>query len=362
MTVSRARRVMGRAEGVDALVIVNSQDPYLDPSFRYLTDNLSGLFEGCLLVLQPDGSMDAVVSRMEEVSARRGEGRVHVYQTLKEREEIIINLLDGARRIGINSGSITVRSAESLQALLPTVELVDVSEAISSTRSIKDEREISRIREACRISSLVANEIPSLLYEGITEMEASNQIDTMLRDRGGHGNAFHTIVGFGEGSAEPHHDPSQRALRKGDVVLVDFGCRFEGYCSDLTRTLFFGEPDPKLARAFTTVHRAKQEGVSRIKAGAKASEIDASARKTIDDSEFKGLFTHSFGHEIGMSVHEGGSLSSRSTLVLRAGMVVSAEPGIYIDGLGGVRIEDTVLVLEDGCEPLTGFDQHFTVI
>lgn len=362
MTVSRAKRVMSRAEGVDAVVIVNSQEPYLDPTFRYLTDNQSGLFEGCLLILHPDGSMDAVVSRMEEASARRGEGRVHTYQTLKEREALITELLQGCRRIGINSGFITVRNADSLQTLLPSSELVDASEAISATRSIKDDREISRIREACRISSMVADRIPSLLHEGVTEMEVRNQIDIMMRDGGGHDNAFHTIVAFGEGAAEPHHDPSQRALRKGDVALFDFGCRFEGYCSDLTRTVFFGQPDPRLAKAYATVSKAKQEGMSLIRAGAKASDVDAQARKVIDDSEFKGLFTHSFGHEIGMSVHEGGSLSSRSALILRAGMVVSSEPGIYIDGLGGIRIEDTVLVLEDGCEPLTDFNQSMTVI
>jgi Xaa-Pro dipeptidase len=362
MRDSRAKKVMGRAEGVDSLVIMNGQDPYLDPTYRYLTDNQSGLMEGCLLTVFPDGSMDSVVSRMEEGSARLGGGRVHVYQSQKEREDLILDLLQDSRRIGINSGSLTVRSANYLQSLLPQAELVDVSEAISATRSIKDEREIGRIRRACQISSSVAEEMPSFLQDGVTEREVKAMVEMRLQEKGGHGNAFATIVAFGENSAEPHHYPSDRALRKGDVVLTDFGCRYEGYCSDLTRTVFFGKPDRHLAKAYATVLKAKRSATASIRAGVGAMDVDGIARGIIDESEFQGLFTHSFGHEIGMNVHEGGSLGQRSSLVLKEGMVVSAEPGIYIDGHGGIRVEDTILVLEDGFEPLTDFDQNLTVV
>jgi len=353
---------MIRAEGVDCIAIMNAQEPYIDPTFHYLTENQSGLFENCLILVFPDGKMDVVVSRMEERSARRGKGDVHVYSTLKEREDIIRELLEGIRRIGINSSSVTMRTAEALQKTVPLTELVDISEAVSLTRSVKERSEIENIRKACKITSEVAQEIPDLMIDGLTEREVRTIIDMKLRERGGHGNAFDTIVAFAENASEPHHDPQDRKLRPGEVALFDFGCTYDGYCSDLTRTVFRGVPPARLSRAYDTVLKAKMAGMSKIKAGVKAFEVDIAARNIIDNSEFEGLFTHSFGHEIGMSVHEGGSLNRKSNLVLRANMVVSAEPGIYIDGLGGVRIEDTVLVLEDGCEALTDFDQELTVI
>lgn len=362
MSTSRSKLLMMRAEGVDCLAIMNAQQPFLDSTFHYLTENQSGSFENCLLLVFPDGRMDVIVSGMEEKSALKGKGNVHVYNTLKEREETIKELIQGVRRIGVNSGSVTMRTAESFQKLNSSIELVDVSEAISLTRSIKDSTEIESIRKACKITSAVAQEIPNLIREGLTEIEVRNIIDIKLREKGGHGNAFKTIVAFADNASEPHHEPQDRALRSGDIALFDFGCTYEGYCSDLTRTIFCGPPKQRLSHAYETVQMSKIAGMEIIKDGVKACEVDIAARKVIDSSEFQGLFIHSFGHEIGMSVHEGGSLSRKSNLILRKNMIVSAEPGIYIDGLGGIRIEDTVLVLEDGCEALTDFNQELTVI
>ncbi len=353
---------MEAAEGIDLLVIANGQEPFMDPNFRYLSNNQAGLFEGGTLIARPDGSIDVLVSRMEELSARQGKGTVHSYETRKERDEKLSALLAGAQFLGVNSGSIALREADYLRSMLPGAELVDASAALSAARSIKDEAEIAAMREACRISSEVAQEIPDFLKEGMSEEEARARIDLLLLEKGGEGNAFDSIVAFGEGAAEPHHRPGKRRLRKGDAALFDFGCRYDGYCSDLTRTVFLGEPEPQMLRAYEVVLRAKEAGQAAIREGVKASEIDAIARKIIDDSEFEGLFLHSFGHGIGMSVHESGSLSPSSEMILQEGMVVTAEPGIYIEGVGGVRIEDTVLVRKDGCEPLTSFDKSLTVI
>ena len=358
----RSRMLMTRVEGVDCIAVMNAQQPFVDSTFHYLTENQSGSFENCLLLIFPEGRIDVIVSSMEVNSARQGKGNIHVYSTLKEREGLMKELLEGVKRIGVNSSSVTMRNAESLQKMIPSVELVDVSEAIASTRSIKDRSEIESIRRACKITSRVAQDIPEFLKDGLTEKEVRNIIDMKLREKGGDGNAFNTIVAFAENASEPHHEPQDRALKIGDVALFDFGCTYEGYCSDLTRTLFRGVPTSRLSRAYETVRKAKIEGMSMIKAGVKASDVDMAARRVIDESEFEGLFIHSFGHEIGINVHDGGSISRKSNLVLQENMVVSAEPGIYIEGLGGIRIEDTVLILEDGCEALTDFDQSLTVI
>jgi len=134
------------------------------------------------------------------------------------------------------------------------------------------------------------------------------------------------------------------------------------YCSDLTRTVFFGEPDERLRRAYEVVQKAKAAGMDAMMDGAPAKKADLAARKIIDSSEFKDMFIHSFGHGIGMNVHEGTSVSHLSKDILKENMVVSAEPGIYIPGVGGIRIEDTVIIKKDGCEPLTKFDQRLTVV
>ena len=184
----------------------------------------------------------------------------------------------------------------------------------------------------------------------------------MMRRLGGTGNAFDTIAAFGPYSAEPHHTPCDYRLKRGDAALFDFGSRFGRYCSDLTRTIFLGEPVEKLKRAYEIVLNAQEAGIERIRPGAKASEVDAAARELIDSTEFKGLFIHSFGHGIGMDVHQNIHVSPRSEHVLEEGNVISAEPGIYIPGVGGIRIEDTILVTKDGCRRLTSYDHSFTVV
>jgi len=183
-----------------------------------------------------------------------------------------------------------------------------------------------------------------------------------MRSLGADGNAFETIAAFGRNSAEPHYRPGGRKLRKGDVALFDFGCKCDMYCSDLTRAVFFGEPDEKLKRAYETVAEAKAAGMALMADGVPVKKVDRAARKIIDRSEFKDLFTHSFGHGIGMNAHEAVTVSKLSDDILKENMVVTAEPGVYIPRLGGIRIEDTVLVKKDGCEPLTKFDQRVTVI
>lgn len=358
--MERAERLLSNCADVDSVVISNGREPFLDSTFWYLTEQTSGSFEGTIAIVTGNG-LDVIVNRLEETTALKGKGNIHVYETKDERNALVQSILKGSRTIGINAHAIPYASAEYLRKMT-NAELTDVSKGIMETTAIKDVSEIDAIHKACRITSKVANEIPEMLREGMTEEEMAASMDNRMRGLGASGNAFDTIAAFGAHSAEPHHRPSGYALRKGDTALFDFGCRYGRYCSDLTRTVFFGEPREMLRKAYSVVSEAKAAGMAAIRDGARASDVDKAARDVIDASEFKGRFIHSFGHGVGMDVHEGISLSHLSDEVLKENMVVTAEPGIYIPGIGGIRIEDTLLVTKDGYKELTEFDRQWTVI
>lgn len=360
MQRSRAERLLENAEGMDAVVIANDGEPFLDSTFWYLTEQRSGTFEGSFAIAGPNG-LDVIVSILEEEGAREGKGNIHVYHDRKERDQFIRDALKGCTRVGFNVNCVTYAAAEYVRKTAE-VEIVNASDAIGSTVSVKDEKEIEATRRACAISSQVAGEIPDMLSEGVSEKEVAARMDSRMRELGGTGNAFDTIAAFGPWSSQPHHMPCDYRLASGDAALFDFGTKYDRYCSDMTRTVFLGRPPEIMERAYELVLEAQQAGIAEYRAGAEARAADLAARKVIDDSEFKGRFIHSFGHGIGQDVHQHLSVSPRSEHVLQAGNVVSAEPGVYIPGVGGIRIEDTVLITESGCEVLTSFDHSFTVV
>lgn len=362
MAKTRAERLISNAEGMDAVVIVNDGEPFLDSTFWYLTEQKSGTFEGSFAVVGPDGQLDVIISILEEEGAHDGVGDVHVYHNREERDSFLRDALRGCAKVGFNTHSATYAAVEFVKKTVEGIEAVDAGKAISDTVSIKDAKEIEATRKACQISSQVAAEIPDMLSEGVSEKEVAARMDSRMRELGGTGNAFDTIAAFGAYSSQPHHMPCDYRLRKGDTALFDFGTKYDRYCSDMTRTVFLGNPPEVLERAYEVVLEAQRAGIAEYRDGAPANAADLAARKVIDDSEFKGKFIHSFGHGIGMDVHQDISVSPKSPQTLRAGNVVSAEPGIYIPGVGGIRIEDTCLITEGGCEILTSFDHSFTVV
>jgi len=361
MHMTRAQRIASGCSGADAVVISNGTSPFLDPVFWYLTEQTSGTFEGSFAIISKDGSLDVVTSSLEGTTAKKGIGNVHIFETRDDRERIISELLKGCGRIGVHGHSMTHSSSAYIKKVTGA-ELIDVSSDIADIIAIKDSKDISEIRKACDISSKVATRIPEMLHVGITETEMAWLIDSEMRRNGGSGNAFETIAAFGPNSAEPHHRPSAYKMIKGEAALFDLGSKYGMYSSDLTRTVFMGEPADILRRGYAVVLRAKNVGMEKMCDGAPAKDADIAARNIIDESEFKGMFIHSFGHGVGMNVHEGPSVSARSDDILKEGMVVSAEPGIYIPGIGGIRIEDTVLITKNGAEALTEFDESYTVI
>ena len=362
MCKSRAERLMSNADGMDAVVILNDSEPFLDSTFWYLTEQSSGCFEGSFAVAGKDGSLDVIVSILEEETAGEGAGDVHVYHNREERDGFLREALKGCKNVGFNNHSATYGAVEFVKKTVEGITPVDASGAIAKTVSIKDAKEIEATKKACRISSQVAGEIPDMLSEGVSERQVAARMDSRMRELGGTGNAFDTIAAFGAYSSQPHHMPCDYKLQKGDAALFDFGTKYDRYCSDMTRTVFYGKPPEVLERDYEVVRQAQLAGIDEYHDGADANAADLAARKIIDDSEFKGTFIHSFGHGIGMEVHQDIYVSPRSTQKLHSGNIVSAEPGVYIPGVGGIRIEDTVLITENGCEVLTSFDHSFTVV
>ncbi|MCL1811153.1 MAG: aminopeptidase P family protein [Methanomassiliicoccaceae archaeon] len=362
MKGSRAERLISNAEGLDAIVVMNDGSPFLDSAFWYLTELTGGSFEGSIAVVGKDGSLDVIVSILEEETAMSGKGNVHVYRGREERDNYLKEALKGASKVGFNIHNASYSMVDHVKRTVKGIKVKDASAAISSTVSVKDDKEIGSIRKACGISSRVAGEIPDMLSEGVTEREVASRMDARMMELGGSGNAFDTISAFGANSSKPHHSPTDQKLRKGDTALFDFGTKYERYCSDMTRTVFLSRPPEILERAYQIVLEAQTAGIEKYMDGAPAKDADLAAREIIDRSEFKGRFIHSFGHGIGMDVHQDISVSPRSEQILKEGNVVSAEPGIYIPGVGGIRIEDTCLITKNGCERLTDFDRSFTII
>ena len=255
-------------------------------------------------------------------------------------------------RIGFESGTLPYASFEKLQAEAGD-RLVGVEGAIEDLRATKDQGEIERIARAVKIADEVFERIVKEIRPGMSEIEVAARIDYLVRMASGEITPFKTIVASGARASLPHAAPTTRRIGEGDLVKMDFGASYEGYCSDLTRTVVVGKPDEKQAQIHRIVLEAQQKAISGIKAGIKASEADSLARSHIEEAGYGEQFGHSLGHGLGLEVHEQPRLSQKNEQVLKAGMVVTVEPGIYIPGWGGVRIEDVVVVEEGGCRVLS---------
>jgi Xaa-Pro dipeptidase len=284
------------------------------------------------------------------------------YFSPAERAELMHTSLKGVKRLGINSLGITYHWVREIEAAAPGIELVDVERAVTSARLVKDRREIETMREACGIASRVADMMPELVRVGMAEYEAAAEIGYQMQKLGATSVAFETIAAFGAPSAEPHHSPGGGRLKEGDAALFDFGCKVRRYCSDITRTFLAGRADGRLVRMYEVVLEAQARAIDAVRAGVNGREVDAAARSYIDSTEFKGSLIHSTGHSLGINVHDGGRLAPTADLVLEENMVFTVEPGVYVPGVGGVRIEDDVVVTRNGCELLTTADKALRVI
>ncbi len=362
---SRVKRLfeMTEHEKPDIMVFANATDPMLDKTFFYATGlGNSGVFEGSYVFCHPDGRVEMVTSILEEESARKGDFPVHIFKTQDERKEYINGCLEGVKTIGINAKELVHSQYMLLKELAPHVEFIDISKAVRDARVVKDEKEIETTRVACTIASQAAEEIITFIKPGIKESDIAAELVYIMQKKGANGPSFDSIVAFQENSAEPHYRAGDRVLKEGEFVLMDFGALYNRYVSDITRTYFMGQPNAEQKKIYETVLDAQLSSLDMIKDGVKGADVHNVASEIINATEFKGRFTHGLGHSIGLSVHDGSGLSPAVDITLREGMLFTVEPGIYIPGFGGVRIEDDVLVKKDGVEILTTASKELIII
>jgi Xaa-Pro aminopeptidase len=364
--LARAREEL-RSSSLDALVVTHL------PNIRYLTgfNGTAGLVlltaERCALVV------DFRYATAARSTIEGGElaDAVEIVVAPQSYDETLLPMLKrlGARRTGIEAAWMSVsrfmRLSAGLAAAAPTPlespdpcpVLVPTDRIIERGRIIKDEHEIATLREAARRLATAAIEVPQFVRVGRSEIEIANDIESLLRRAGFERPAFETIVASGPNSARPHARPGARILQQGDGVVLDFGGVYDGYCVDLSRTVPVGDSDPEFRRMFDAVAEAQRAAIAAVRPGVPASQVDAAARAVLGRYGLAEAFGHGTGHGLGLEVHEEPRVNRPVTgladIPLEAGMVFTIEPGAYVEGIGGVRIEDDVLVTQAGCEVLT---------
>jgi len=263
----------------------------------------------------------------------------------------------GVRHLGVESGQLTLARYRLLKRGLKGIKLVPSHDIVMELRRTKEPDEVERIAAAQALTDAAFARVLKLVKPGVTENDLALEIDFHFRRAGGE-HAFESIVASGPNAAKPHAGHSARKLKSGDAVTFDIGCRLDGYCSDMTRTVFVGRAASEMHRVYEIVLQAQSRALDMMKAGVLARDADAAARGYIADAGYGKYFGHGLGHGVGMEVHERPGLAAPSKDVLAPGDIVTVEPGIYLPGVGGVRIEDMVLVTRTGLRNLTHSPKH----
>lgn len=270
---------------------------------------------------------------------------------------------DEINEIRFESNYISVDELERMRtAVGEEVSFVPLKKAPQLLRQIKTPAEIVTMRKAGAITSEAFEAVLGKIRVGMTELELRLELENAMFRLGAEALAFQTIIASGVNGSLPHAVPGARKLQKGDMITMDFGAKVGGYCSDMTRTVALGEPSPEMRKVYNTVFRAQAMCEAALAAGKNCFDIDKIARDYIDSQGYVGRFGHGLGHCVGIDIHEDPRLSASCHDVLKAGMVITVEPGVYIPGLGGVRIENTCLVKENGSEPLTTARKELVVL
>ena len=267
----------------------------------------------------------------------------------------------GLKRVGFESGRVSADELGRWKDSLPC-ELVAAQGLLDGLLAAKDEEELARMRQAQRITDEAFREILNFIRPGLTEQEVAARLVYELLRRGGRRVSFDPIVAAGANGSMPHAVPGETVIQPGMFVTMDFGCVYEGYCSDMTRTVAVGQPTDEMERVYHTVLEAQRAGIAAARAGVTGSEVDRAARQVIQQAGYGSFFSHSFGHSLGLEIHESPNASPSEQTVFPAGAVISAEPGIYLPGHFGVRIEDVLVLREGGCEDITQSPKKLIVL
>jgi Xaa-Pro aminopeptidase len=346
-------------ERIDALKQIAFDKNKFDGFLIFNSTNLVylGGFSGASALLIPkDGENTFYVYNVNYEQAK-AEGKGFRVELVKRDENLMTKIAKQAKELKIKNLALDAVGIEGWRALSKEAKgetrLKAEGNLVAALRKVKDEKEIENMRKAGELTSEGMRVAYETVAAGMKEYEVAAEIEYAMRKQGSDGTAFETIVASGPCSAFPHGGCSGREIRKGDLVVVDFGATYKFYRSDMTRTLVVGKPSEKQKRLFQIVKKAQAKGVEAVKPKAKAKDVDSIARKIIEDAGYGAFFVHSLGHGVGLEVHEPPILSPDSKDTLAVGNVVTVEPGIYLVGYGGIRIEDTVFVQKNGAEKLT---------
>ena len=346
---------MNRINTLQQTAVRNKLDAFLIINTTNIT-YFSG-FAGATALLIPNKGESILYVSAVNFEQAKAETRGLTVKLLKRGENLMEKIANHATsekptKLGVDSATI-----EFWQSLAKAVggeeKLEPTSNLIRELRKVKDQQEIKLIREACNLTNIGMQVAAQIIRPGMKEKEVAAEVEYVMRKNGSDGTAFDTIIASGASSAFPHGSCSDRTIQEGDLVVVDLGATYKFYRSDMTRTFIAGKVSEKQIKIYETVKLAQHKAFESIKPNSIGKDVDEAARKVIEEAGFGDFFVHNLGHGVGLEIHEAPILSPDSKDILAAGNVVTDEPGIYLPGYGGVRIEDTVLVTADGAEKLT---------
>lgn len=352
LRVEKLRKKM-QEENLDSFLITS---PY---NLRYLT-NFTGTTG--LAVITLEKAFFITDFRYTEQAAAQAQG----FEIIKNVGPIFEEVADlvqkeGLHELGFEETTVSFLEYSVLEEIIDA-QLIPISGMIEELREIKDEEEIAIIEKACSIADLAYDHILKMIQPGVTEIEVANQLDFYMRSLGASGVSFETIVASGLRSAMPHGVASKKIIEQGDLITIDFGCYYEGYVSDMTRTFAIGDPGEQLKEIYQIVLEAQLAVLEVAKPGVTGKQLDAVARDYITKHGYGEAFGHSTGHGIGLEIHEGPNVSVRAEKQFVPGNIITDEPGIYLPGIGGVRIEDDLLITSDGNRVLTHSPKELIIL
>lgn len=335
--------------GIDALLVTRL------PNIRYLT-GFTG--SAATLLVTPDDLVFLTDGRYAEQSAEQlgdagVDARIEIGATQVVQREALGEAVKPFARLGLEAHGVTWAQQRAFAAAFTANDLVPTDELVEALRRIKEPGEVARIRAACAIGDEAFAAVSATFCDRPTERDVALALELDMRRHGASGNSFDPIVASGPNGAKPHARPTDRTLQPGELVVVDFGCVVDGYCSDMTRTVSVGDPGAEARRIYDVVRESQQAGRDAVRAGAECAAVDRACREVIEAAGLGESFVHSTGHGVGLEVHEAPRVAATARDTLSDGYVVTVEPGVYLPGVGGVRIEDTVVVNGAGAEALT---------
>ena len=338
-------------EALDALLVTKLAN------VRYLT-GFTG--SAATLLVAPTEALFVTDGRYTEQSKEQlaaagvdNEVRIEIGLTAAAQHAALAAMVARGARLGLEDQSVTWADHRGFVTTFDGVELVPAGTLIEDLRRVKDAGEVDRIRRACSIADDSFAAMLTRLTDGITERQFALELEFAMRERGASGNSFDPIIAAGPNGAKPHARPSDRVIGRNELVVCDFGCIVDGYCSDMTRTVSLGDPGPDARHLYEVVLASQQAGRALVAADGACSDIDRASRDVIAEAGWAEAFSHSTGHGVGLEIHEAPRVAATGRDTLLVGDVVTVEPGVYLPGIGGVRIEDTVVVAATGFEPLT---------